>query len=353
MINKSIKIQTFLACFCYFILSYAVFLPVFSSTNPLIFLITCFFEGLITVYIGAILFGKNFTRSPKSKIILGCFVPITLLSAVFLSLLFLTEVIKDVCFISARNVKLTEYILLASAILILSFYLSTNGEKGIFRFCIVSAFICVIIFLMLLLPAIFHGSFVLFPTDTTSHGVSTSAIRGAIFGLYTSLDFCIFLYCFTPFIFARQVRGIKGTILFSYISSFILAFACILVCYSIFGVNLSANLKSPFYAMSKLIPGYDFTEIITVLLILAFSVKSSVYLFGCTKLLQAAFFKNDFPRKKIIISVYALIPITACTLYAFLKGNRTYGAFNHLFFPSALCWFILFILCLLFLRKKE
>lgn len=353
MINKSVRIQTFLACFCYFILSFAVFTPVFLAKNLPITLITAFLTGLISVLISLSVFDKDFNAIRFSKAFFNLFAIIASLSAAIYSLLIMTEVIRDTTYISAREVSLKEYILLSIAILVLSFYLCTNGEKGIFRLCIISAVPCLILFLMLLLPLIFNMSFPDFPLEFTNQHTADSTFLGIKYGLFISGDFNIFLYCFKPYILTKSVSGQKKTVTISYVISFFVVSICILSSYFILGNRLTSAVKDPFYSMSKLIPGYDFTEIISVQRILSFTVKSSVYLFASAKLLHISLFKNSFSRVKIIIYVYALIPILAFFLYLLYGKSGGYGVLQNFYLPSALCCFGLFLLCLLFLRKKE
>ena len=323
-----------------------IFSPLHRAENIIASLCSALITSLLCLLLILRVFAvkKSVTPSKTAAVISA------LLSS-FCCLMLITEIIKDVSFVTGRGISLYYYVFLACAVLAVSLYLCLSGEKGIFRFCILSS-----LFFIFLLFISFSGfatskSFI-FDGNSLKAGIASSAARGSITGLFITSDSVLFIYCFDEFLRGKSGKLHIRSVFVSFTISFILIISYYISTSLIFGQSLTKELSDPDYALAKLLPGIDFTEAISALRILSFLIKSSVYIFCTSKIYGLAFVKKESTQKKGIIIQYLLLPITAALLIPLDKSHE-YGAFQILIYPSVILLSLILIIIYSFFKNKS
>ncbi len=353
MNDKVKNIQTYISLSVFLISGTAVFSPIYKSENPAVSLFFALVFGTVFTLISLRCFSTVKKDRPKKTFLFPALSVSASLFSVFISLLLLTQVIREAAYIAGRGVNLPYYILLGIAILAVSYYLCYNSEKGIFRFCIP----CAIIFaaLLFIIPTSFFST----KSAVVNHNLFSitdkmfsSAVIGITSALMISADISAYLFCFKSYITDSYGRLPKKTVG----ASFLTAFIFLLIQYSatllIFGKNLTLSLKFPFYALIKLCSPCDVTELLTCAKIISFIIKSSVYSYCCAVSLKKAFCpKKENALVGFMLGTYLVIPIIFIILVS-MFGENQYGALQHLIYP---CVFILSLhfLFLYLLKSKK
>lgn len=339
--------------FTVFLLSGAmIFSPLHKSDNLFISLVFAFFTGLIFILISLRVCERKNTDIPRFKKL--SFLIATLLSVLSAAstLLMLTETIKDVSYIANRGISFAYYGFIAVSILIVSYYLCCKSSKGIFRFCIPAVF--PFILLIVVIFSAYSTTGVYFENlrfHTLKDSVVNSAIQGIVSGLFFFADSFIFIYCFKDLISDKSGRLMKHSILVGFIIAFSFIGIYNTVTFMIFGSNLTKQLSDPDYALIKLLPGIDMTELICALRIISFIIKSSVYIFSSS----LAVSKSISREKKLYLIIIPVIYLAIPPVFAFFYYNSKalgYGAFQSLIYPLTPIMGFLFMLIFLISQKN-
>ena len=119
------------------------------------------------------------------------------------------------------------------------------------------------------------------------------------------------------------------------------------------GKNLTKSLGYPLYALIKLSPFGDVTELLTFTGIISFLIKSSVYLHYCVYLLKNSLpQKGENTRNALLPCTYLTVPILFIILTIIFK-DREYGSLQNLIYPCSTILSLLFTLTYLTNSKKE
>lgn len=343
------KLQCFFALTSYFLSSLIIFNPLYSSKHPALSLISAFVTGflLITLITAIANLKKRFDFSSK------LLKPVSLICGILsmlLSLVLLTEVIKDTSYVANKGVSMLYYTFLSLFVLLVSFYLCSTGHKGIFRFSIIG----VIPFILLLILT--------FSIFFTTKGIITNAfsanttkdfsdlLTGVKTAVFMSLDTIIFIFCFEKY--SRNTDGnlYKKVFLLSYCISFFVYAIIFTILLLTFGSTILSQLEYPIYALLKLVPGFDVTELLSTVEILGYMIKSSVYIYSSSLCIKTALFPRKKGIRKIITILHSIIPIILLLVIIFGK-KLGYGAFQHTVYIINLILSISFII-VLFNKKK-
>lgn len=339
--------------FSVFLLSGAmIFSPLHKSDNLFISLVFAFLTGLICIFAALRICEKKDTDNPRFKKL--SFIAAILLSVLSAAttLLILTETIKDVSYIANRGISFAYYCFIAFSILIVSYYLCCNSSKGIFRFCIPA------VFPFLLLIAVIFSTFsttgIYFDNlkfNNIEESILSSSIQGIISGLFFFADTIVFIYCFNDLMSDKSGKLMKHSILVGFIIAFSFIGIYNTVTFMIFGSSLTKQLSDPDYALIKLVPGIDMTELISALRIISFIIKSSVYIFSSSLALG----KSISGEKKLHVIFIPTIYLTIVPVFVlfYTKGKTLgYGAFQSLVYPLTPIIGLLFMLIFLMSQKN-
>ncbi len=349
---KDSEIQQFPALFSYFFFSLCIFTSIFSRSFSGVFSASAFLWGLILIIIFRYFANSSYFASQKSKLILSPFYIISYLLCCLCLVLCLTEVIRDVSYITNNTVSLKYYLLLATALLCICLYTFTKFN-GIFRFCIICSSICIICFLLLCCSFFTPFSFNGFVFCPIANSVPSDILYGIICAFFICGDLPLFLFCFKNQLCTDNKKVKITQLLLPYILSFMLMFICFLLCGSIFGTEITHGLENPFYAMTKLIPLFDCTELISVMRIFGFTIKFGIYLGAMYKLCRFTLFGGSKNKRWFISGFYFSSLIIAFIMYLATKENPRFGAFQRYGVISLICFFIVFSVCLLIISKKN
>lgn len=339
--SRGKRIGIILSYFAFILSGCFIFSPLHKSENIIISFISAFFVGFTCIFL-ILLIDKKISRKAEYGTpiyiifcISACFL------SLFTSLMLITEIIKDVAYVAGRNVSYSYYIFISVAILSVSFYLCSNAQKGIFRFCIITANSFLFLILLTTLSFTTTKSIVFDMEFQNISGIIASVKAGAVAGIYLTADSVLYLFCFRDLICKEHLP--KKQIYSGFITAFSLIAAYNIMTALIFGKTITKNISDPDYALVKLIPGIDFTEIISAIRIISFIIKSSVYIYCSSKALNKVFFRTSKSLLGFIISHYLLIPVIV-VLLTFLDKNLGYGAFQHLIYPSVILLSALFLI---------
>ena len=349
--RKSTKNANFIICLsCYIFLSFAIFNPLFSRTDFALTLFFCIVTSAATIILFFLLNKKCSKKMKESSTLAKVLSVLATISGVFSVLLLMTEVIKDTCYIAGKGVSREYYLFFSLALLSVSLYLCFNSEKGIFRFCFLSI-IPILIFTFSALLPFFSVKGIIFDFYTRANESVISPLKcGIIYGLFLSFDVSVFLFCFSKHAKFKNL-GTRWVItaLFCSIIVWCINYLCV---YLIFGKNLVLELDDPLYALTKSFHGFDITETLSALRIIAFIIKSSVYLYACSLLIKKAFFSRHAHSLKIILPVvFALIPLVY--LPYLLISHESYGKMQEIIYPSVIIMSGIFTVIVCFSKKQE
>ena len=181
----------------------------------------------------------------------------------------------------------------------------------------------------------------------------SSAVIGIISGLMISIDVPAFFTIFKGYITDGKGQIPAKIVTCSFITAFIflvIQYGCALL---VFGKNLTVGLDYPLFALIKLSPLGDVTELLTAAKITAFMIKSSVYSYCCAKCLFTAFFKGTKALTRIMTATYLVIPILFFVL-TIMQNGKQYGSLQHLIYPAtALFSLLICFLDILRVKKSE
>ena len=329
-----------------------IFSPLHKSGNIIISAISAFCVGFPCLLVILHFFREERSKEKTNTGFFAFTAIVVSALATVISLMLLTEIIRDVAYVANKNVSMFYYISLSLATLTASYYLCFNSEKGIYRFCILSGIFFLPVFIMIFSAFTTTKSLIIDIGGGSIKSLSDSILRGALTGLFFTTDACAYITCFNNYIRdenrilkSRQLK--KG-----YIISLILIASYNITTVLIFGSKLTAKIQDPDYALVKLLPGIDLTETISALRIISFLIKSSVYIFATSKMLMAAFGKMGTRFNYFILIHYILIPVIVIFL-TILNKNLEYGAFQHMIYPSVILFSIIIAITNLFFPKKE
>lgn len=340
MVESNNKIQLIFSFVSYILSGCFIFSPLHKSQNILLSLISAFITGSILLYLILCIYGKKSISRPTGIFYIFLTSTASLIST-FFSLMLITEVIKDTAYVAARDVSFIYYILLSLATAFVGAYLCLGKSKGILRFTVLYFFS--FIFTLSI-------SFCAFITTRHIHTIpltniftpSISSIKtGVTAGVFFTADSSIYLYCMQHYFAGKGGKFQKKQIYAAYITAFIVISAYNLLTACIFGSNLMQTIKDPDYALVKLIPGIDFTELISFIRIVSYLIKSAVYIHTASMCLSVVFKNPSRAKKALVYSSYALIPLTVILLSVF-DSTLEYGAFQHLMTPVAIIMSALF-----------
>ena len=339
------KIQTVISFATYYLSGFLIISPLHKSDNILVSLISGFIVSVILIKLILRFFSRSSATKNNHAVTEKVASVFAVFSAIFVCLILLTEIIKDVSYIANRGISLPYYLFIAVFILFVSYYLCISSKNGIYRFLILSA----VIFLLLITVmffSLFSVRSVIVNTFEIKNPSVSAVTNGIKAGIFFTLDSVIFLFCFKE----QTAFSKKEITLSKLLTGFIISFIYISV-YSIFTSlifgRLTPEISDPDYALIKLIPSIDLTEIISAVRIISFLIKSSCYIFLCADCFKSAFPKAKLSHKALITIFYISIPIAVFILAIFDKTLK-YGAFQHLIFPinaaMSLCFLTLFTL---------
>lgn len=337
---------------CFILSSEFIFSPLHKSQNIIISAFFAFISGFICLRVIFKVFEKQRTHQVRAKKTAGSLSIIVSSFSTVISLILITEIIKDVAYVANRNVSLFYYISLSLAILTVSYYLCCNSEKGIYRFCILSSLFFIFLFTASFTVfgsvrnAVFDFNF------KTKSDIIGSILIGILSGLFTTADTCAYIYCFDGFIRKKNGKPDKHSLQYGYFGAISIIIIFNILTVLVFGSTLTADISDPDYALVKLIPGIDFTEIISAARIISFMIKSSVYIYSSSKFLKSCFGSENTGIVPFIFTQYLLIPIIVIALTIFDKTLK-YGAFQHLIYPIVILFSITAAILNLLYRKKE
>lgn len=333
MTKNGKSIQASVAFTVFLLSGTMIFSPLHRSANIFITLITAFITGILCTSIALRISSKKDFDSYFSKPKLLIFGFLSSLLSTASCLIMLTETIKDVSFIANRGISFIYYSFIAISILSVSYYLSCNTQKGIFRFCIPAAIPFLILFSVIFFSFSEAGIYIKnlkFGTDSST--IISSFFCGITMGLFFFSDTFIFIYCFKDCISFNSGKIMKKSIYTGFIVAMLALSLYGTVTFLVFGRNLTNTLSDPDYALIKLIPGLDMTELISALRIIAFIIKSSVYIFSSSNLLSRLFEKQKKANTIICAVLYGAIPPIFVAAY-FSAKSLGYGAFQDLIYP--------------------
>lgn len=344
------KVNFIITLSCYIFLSFAIFNPLFSRNDFTLTLFFCIVTSCVTLIVLCFTKKKCIYLIKQSSVLAKVLSVLATISAVFSVLLLMTEVIKDTCYIAGKGVSREYYLFFSLALLSLSLYLCFNSEKGIFRFCFLSC-IAVLIFTFSALLPFFSVKGIIFDFHI---GMNTSVISslkcGILYGLFLSFDVSVFLYCFSKYASLKN-SGSRWVItaLFCAIIVWIINYLC---AYLVFGKNLVIQLHDPLYALTKTFGGFDITETLSALRIVAFIIKSSIYLYSCSLLIKKAFFSKYAHSLKVILpAVFLLIP--SIYLPFLFLWDDSYGKMQEIIYPSVIIMSGIFAIIVCFSKKQD
>ncbi len=350
MKKTSFSFQHFIAATTYLLSGTIIFNPIFSSNNFPLSLLCAFIIGFLLSYATTLIFKKQRGEEINNRYIYGILSVITSILSVFCALLLLTEVIKSVAFIADKPVSLLYYGMLAAVLIAVSFYLCYNSEKGIYRFCILTAFPFAVILFGLFSVFLTTRSFI--PISISNSNISDAILNGLFCGLFIFSDLCVFHFCFKKFSYKDSGSIYKSSIVLSFFTVFIFFGATSIVMLLTFGGDLLSSLSDPYYSTVKLVFGIDITEILSSARIVAFIIKTSTYLYSAAGTLRRTF----LPKRKAVIPfvcvLFLAIPVSFITA-AFADKRLEYGAFQYLIYPAVILLSFLFALSYLLHTKKE
>lgn len=307
-----------------------IFSPLHKAQNITVSLISLLITALLFLLL--IIYFINLKHSilfKKSHSLLSL---ICCIFSTFASLMLITEIIKDVAYVADRGISLYYYIILMLAILTVDLYLSLSSEKGMFRFLILSFIPFILLFLMIPFCFITTKTAVLDNFFSHSSAYFQSAILGIKTGIFLASDSSVFVMCFRNQICNKDYKLPVKSLISGLLISFMLIAIYNIITVMVFGNKLTQSIDDPDYAIIKLIPGIDVTESISVIRIVSFLIKASVYISFSSKALSRTILNGKITHKSITLILHILIPVIVITL-AYFDPKLGYGAFQHMILP--------------------
>lgn len=344
--QKNSNIQGTLSYISFLLSGYFIFSTLHKSQNIFISILFAFITGIITLFVILIVTGKKADGRVISKpvfLILGTF---SYFLCTFICLMLITEIIKDTAYIADRGVSLYYYLTLATSVLFISFCLCKGKSVGIFRFSLLCAGGFLIFISIMFFSIYTTKSTVLNIGEISKSAISESVKAGVISGLFTTIDSAVYIFTLRRFYEKYDYSLNKKPFITGYLISFFFIGSYYILSSAIFGSNLMGSISDPDYALIKLIPGMDITELVSAVRIVSFVIKSAVYVYA-----SCLCAKNMFSTKKNTVPVltviqYLLMPAVIFVLSIF-DNTLGYGAFQHLIYPAV----IAFSLCVTLLLK--
>ena len=332
-------IQRVLSYFSYVLSGCFIFSPLHKSQNITFSLITMSITACLILIFFSYVFEKKkqcFKVPIFEKKFLSIIIP---LIGIFSCLMLATETIKDTAYVASRGISFIYYLGLCLAILLLSLTLALGKDKGIYRFMTISAPIFIIVFFTMFFSLFTTKSFTFGIDSVFKKGIFDSAKSGFLSGTYFLCDTAIYLYCFENYYAKGSSKIYKKQLFYGLLSAIIFIISYNILCCGIFGQNLTRQISDPDFALIKLIPGIDFTEIVSAVRIISFIIKSSVYIYASSLLFSCVF--PRFSENLIIKILFSAIPSAVIILMIFDTGLG-YGAFQHLIYPTLFIFSSLF-----------
>ena len=342
MNNHLRKLQCFFAFFVFLLSSLIIFNPLYASDTPLVSLFAFLVTG--TVLISAICAVYKKTKSKALPAFMHIiFSILCCVLSVFLTLIMLTQVIKETSYIANRNISMFYYMLFTVFVLMAGFYLCTRGFKGIYRFSI----ICFVFFALLLIASltVFFSTkgivkqSILSPIEKVT---AKDLLAGFKAGVFVSLDSIFFIFCFEEYLIDGKQKLYRHVLLSAFFACFAFFGTIYIIMLLTFGKDIVQQLRYPVFSLLKLVYAVDAVDLLSFTLIPAYMIKSSVYIYSSGICLNKALSKDKNNTKKIIASLHLCIPVILSFIAIFFN-NLPYGAFQHT------VYIINAILCLLFI----
>lgn len=330
-IKSGTKLQNIISYTVFYLSGFLILSPIHQSENIVVSLISAFFISGILLKLILKFYKRGSFYENKRRFSCKIISVIAVISSLFCCLMLITEIIKDVSYIADRGVSITYYIFTAIAILFVSYYLCISAPKGIFRFLILSPYVFLILFIIMFFSLFSVKSITANALISQSDSVS-SIMTGIKSGIFFTLDTSVYLFCFDDIQVDQNNKDLSSQITAGFlISFFFISVYSIFTCL-IFG-KLTPEISDPDYALIKLIPGADFTEIISAVRIISFMIKSSCYIYLSAKILKDFIPKIKISKIRLIFILYISIPISIIFL-SFFDKTLGYGAFQHLIYPT-------------------
>ena len=330
--------------------SFAIFNPLLKCALPFTGHFFCLITSVAASLFICIIYRKECHISSTSTVLHKFLSVLCAVFAVLCTLLLMTQVIRDTCFIVGRGVSTGYYFLLSLSLLTTSFALCSAGSRSILRFCCISAPVFMLFTVLCFLPftavkGISHDIL----TFQGGGNLLQSALCGIVSGLMLASDTAILFYC------AKQSITIDLTVTKITVLSVITAFF-LLLCqngcvYLIFGRKLTLLLAKPVYALTKCFKGFDLTEIVPAAGIFAFIAKCSVYLGFASSSVCSAFGCNTKKQKRTAASIIFLAVPAIYLPFLLSENSFYYGSLQHLIYPLIPLMSLFFIIKHIFEKK--
>lgn len=344
------KVQ-FLVSFTVFVfMGLAVFNPIFNAGNVLIGLFFAYASAAITVFFSLYVYKKNKTPICKSSFVAKLLSILCGFFSVVSMLLLMTEIVDDTGSVAGKPMSREYYLLLSIALISVSLYLCFNNERGIYRFCSIAAFIVIIFVIACFFPLNTVNKVVPELLIFEKNIVFNSALTGIFTGFFATVDSFVFFYCFEKCI--GFVDGEVKLCIAAITACFFLWSICIIICSLIFGSNLLCVLSDPIYSLTKVFRGFDITECLSGLRIIAFVIKSSVYMYSSAFLIKKSFCLNGKNSLKKIICILFSSVVIIFLPFLFLDDKK-YGMFQDFLYPLVIFLSVLFAFAMLLRKTNE
>jgi len=349
-LNKNIgkKVQLCLSYAVFFLSGAGIFLPLKSSDNTAVSLLTSLIISVCVLFLLLKLTNKYKGLPDCSSITGRIFTLIIVLICVFSLLLLLTEVVKDTSFITNRGISLMYYTAISVSILLVNLYISSGTERGIFRFSVLSTLPFLMLFFVLFAP-FFTVKSAVFDFGAERQGIYNGILPGIKSGLFLSADSVFYLLLFDDLY--EDTENKNRCFLSGLVISYAFILALVIIPRLIFGKELASSLDMPDYSLARLVYGFDITELVSGLRIVSFLIKGSVYMRLCGRLIVSTQKKLRFKIKNVILTLHLLLPVSFLSL-AIYDTNLDYGSLQHLIYPSAVISPLLLLLYIILMKKK-
>ncbi len=341
------SIQLFIAFLVFMISGLVIFNPIYNSLNIA-------FSVLLSVAVGTTIFEfylfiyKRFAKR-QSRHLIKLFSILSCVFSIICTIIYLTQIIKDISHIAGRGISLAYYSALAFAILSVSYYLCYNTEKGIFRFSLLSLSAFILFFFVILLS--FTSTKHLFWQDKFPIEMKGIA-SGILTGLFFTFDIPVFFGTFQKYIYDENQRLHTRPLRLSFLCAVIFLSGISIFPYLIFGKGLVLCVTDPIFCATKLFPSADMTEIGSVVKIIGFMIKSSVYINYSSSKICSTFRSKKHIKAITILCLYISIPAVFLTV-SLLDKSLEYGAFQHMIYCSVICLGIFCTLSYFFSKNQS
>lgn len=348
-LKRSKALQSYFSYLAYLLSGFFIFNPLFSSGNIFLSLFISFITSLTIFEVLMFCFLKKDSQSSCNIATKVTSIICASLSSVS-TLILITEIIRSVAFITNRYVSLMYYIAISVSILFVSLNLCFGKEKGIYRFCTIASVVLIITCLISVFSFISCKS--ILPNTSFIKNASSAIKQGILSGLFITSDTAIYFFAFSGFTKHQSPRSHSNVIRFSFISGYCLMGLFSLCLTLIFSDSIISEIKDPSYSLIKLIPGIDFTELLSCARICSFMIKSSVYIYTSSKLLSSSFKTKKSLENVFISLIYLSVPLLYLTSLLTNKRHQ-YGAFQEYIYMFVCLLSLLILLIHIENQKKK